>query len=118
MAIATTKLLTIDEFAARYEGRAYELIAGVPTPVYYDDNGKVYDIAPTGGRHQIMVTEISHQLREFSRKIQAGVVLSGEGGIYLERNPDTTVHLTRPMLRMSIFPQQVSRLALGKPRLI
>lgn len=85
----TEKLLTVEEFAAQYEGRAYELVAGIPVPVYYDENGKACDIAPTGGRHQIMVVEIAHHLREYARNVQAGIVLAGEGGILIQRDPDT-----------------------------
>lgn len=88
MTIAT-QLLTLETFAALYEGRPYELIAGVPVPMYYDELGKVCEVSPTGGKHQMMVVEIAYYLREYARKQRPGLVLAGEGGMVIDRSPDT-----------------------------
>ncbi len=88
MTIATQPL-TLETFAALYEGRPYELIAGVPTPMYYDEFGKVCEVSPTGGKHQMMVVEIAYYLREYARKQRPGLVLAGEGGMIIDHSPDT-----------------------------
>ena len=84
-----TKLLTIDEFFALYDGRPYELVAGVPVPMYRDKTGKAYEVSPTGGQHQILVVELAHHLRQFVRENKLGIVLAGEGGFVLPQKPDT-----------------------------
>ena len=83
-----TKLLTIDEFFAQYVDRPYELVAGVPVPVYVDAHGKALDVAPTGGKHQIIVSAIAHYLFVYAEETQTGLSLSGEGGVMISRDPD------------------------------
>lgn len=82
-----TQTMTVEEFFRRYEGRPYELIRGVPVPMYTDDNGEPYEVAPTGGKHQLLVVEVSYYLRVYAQRTQRGIVLAGEGGFLIA--PDT-----------------------------
>ncbi|MCB9436260.1 MAG: Uma2 family endonuclease [Anaerolineales bacterium] len=82
-----TKTMTVEEFFRRYEGRPYELIRGVPVPMYTDDDGEPYEVAPTGGKHQLLVVEVSYYLRVYAQHTQRGIVLAGEGGFLI--GPDT-----------------------------
>ena len=51
--------------------------------------GKLYEMAPAGGRHGLIAGEIFGLLRNHVRSLGLGQVFAAETGFTLQRNPDT-----------------------------
>lgn len=51
--------------------------------------GRIKPMSPTGWKHGDLVSKLDHRLREFVQQHRLGKVLTGEVGIYTQRDPDT-----------------------------
>ncbi|GAB4582060.1 MAG: hypothetical protein Fur0022_48130 [Anaerolineales bacterium] len=72
------KLITAEEFAEMDElGRA-ELI-----------NGRIIEMPPPQNRHGRCESKFTIRIGNFVEANKLGIVMSGENGIYIQRNPDT-----------------------------
>ncbi|NUM48314.1 MAG: Uma2 family endonuclease [Anaerolineales bacterium] len=72
------KLITAEAFAEMAEiGRA-ELI-----------NGRIIEMPPPQNRHGRCESKFTIRIGNFVEKNRLGIVMSGENGIYIRRNPDT-----------------------------
>ena len=72
-------LFTAEElFCLPADGRRLELV-----------KGKLYEMAPAGGRHGLIAGEIFGLLRNHVRSLVLGQVFAAETGFTLQRNPDT-----------------------------
>lgn len=77
--MVTTRLMTATELLALPEDEArLELIHGEPNTM-----------SPTGLRHMVLVSRIADALNQHVRAHPGPLVLHGEGGFVLARNPDT-----------------------------
>jgi Uma2 family endonuclease len=72
-----TKLITGEELLEMGDIGPCELI-----------DGRIIPMAPTGGEHGNIESNLTSELRVFVRQRQLGWVMSGEVGIYTRRNPD------------------------------
>lgn len=77
---SATALVTADELLRDYHGQRCELI-----------EGKVCLMSPTGFGHGAATVELTVALSTFVRKQKLGVVVTGEVGFILDRNPDTVL---------------------------
>lgn len=75
---ATVERLTAEEFYLRCTDERAELI-----------EGKVVPMAPAGGSHGAFSTKLAGALLRWAEETGAGVVVSGETGFILARDPDT-----------------------------
>ena len=51
-------------------------------------DGEVVEISPAGGRHNQVLNSTAHYLTVYARMTRLGVVLAGDTGVILGRNPD------------------------------
>ncbi len=72
-----TQLITGEELFAMGDIGPSELI-----------DGRIVPMAPTGGEHGVIESNLVTELKIFVRKQQLGWVMSGEVGIYTRHNPD------------------------------
>jgi Uma2 family endonuclease len=72
-----TKLITGEELFALGDIGPCELI-----------DGRIVPMAPTGGEHGVIESNLASELRSFVRQGQLGWMMSGEVGIYTRRDPD------------------------------
>lgn len=80
--------------------------------------GRIVRMSTTGGEHALLEAEITFHLKDFNRKTHSGWVLSGEAGVYTQRNPDTVRgmdaafiskerHPARPKKYLEVAPELV-----------
>jgi len=75
----TSHLITADELWAMPEdGRFHELV-----------RGEILVMTPAGLEHGWIVADLGATLRDFVRANSLGIIVSGDAGFVLQRNPDT-----------------------------
>ncbi|MBK8978612.1 MAG: Uma2 family endonuclease [Planctomycetes bacterium] len=77
--VDTGRITTADELLAMpRDGRRYELV-----------RGELRTMSPAGGMHGRLVAELAWRLHQAVRDSGAGLVLAGDPGFHIERDPDT-----------------------------
>ncbi|MGE0534860.1 MAG: Uma2 family endonuclease [Pirellulales bacterium] len=77
----TSNLITADELWGMPEdGRNHELV-----------RGELVVMTPAGFEHGWIVAEVGALLRDFVRANELGIIVSGDAGFVLQRNPDTVL---------------------------
>ncbi len=93
----TEPLITGEEFAAMDIGRA-ELV-----------EGKVIEMTPPQTAHGRCESKFTYALMKFALENKAGIVVSGEAGIYTRRNPDSVRGMDVAFISNARWAQQKNK---------
>jgi Uma2 family endonuclease len=94
----TTKPVTIEDYEALGEGAPFELIRGV-----------LYEVAATKFVHVVVSGRFAKYLLRYSDAAMPGDVLVGEGGLALERDPDSLIISDVAFVRAERLPPKQER---------
>jgi len=98
MSIASAKVLTAEELFQMGDIGSCELI-----------NGELVMMAPAGFEHGGIAVQLTYLMKVFVDKHRLGMVIAGDTGFVLTRNPDTVRALDVAFVRKSRLPRRPHR---------